>query len=180
MEVEWYREIGEIPWNKRDLKNHFLPTWSTSFLKLHLLRRPWCQFTESPIHRSSRQELFCKKSVLRNFAKFTGKHMCQSLFFNEITGLRPATSLEDSETLRLRDFWHRCFPVNFAKFLRTSFFYRAAPEAASEYIKWDTLKIFQAAEFSEVELAHGGTTYIRAKGEKITSRRSRHWTLWGR
>ena len=25
---------------------------------------------------SSRQELFCKKGVLRNFAKFTGKRLC--------------------------------------------------------------------------------------------------------
>ena len=28
-----------------------------------------------------------KKSVLRNFAKFKGKHLCQSLFFNKVTGL---------------------------------------------------------------------------------------------
>ena len=27
-------------------------------------------------------EVFCRKGVLRNFAKFTGKHPCQSLFFN--------------------------------------------------------------------------------------------------
>ena len=32
--------------------------------------------------RSSRPEVFCKKGVLRNLAKFTGKHLCQSLFFN--------------------------------------------------------------------------------------------------
>ena len=28
-----------------------------------------------------------KKSVLRNFTKFTGKHLCQSLFFNKVGGL---------------------------------------------------------------------------------------------
>ena len=27
-------------------------------------------------------KVFCKKDVLKNFAKFTGKHLCQSLFFN--------------------------------------------------------------------------------------------------
>ena len=32
--------------------------------------------------RSSRLEVFCKKDVPRNFSKFTGKHLCQSLFFN--------------------------------------------------------------------------------------------------
>ena len=55
--------------------------------------------------RSSRQEVFCKKGVLRNFSKITRKHLRQSLFFNKVAGLR-----------------HRCFPVNFAKFLRTPFF----------------------------------------------------------
>ena len=43
--------------------------------------------------RSSRQ-VFCKKGVLRNFANFTGKHLCQSLFFNKVAGLRPATLLK--------------------------------------------------------------------------------------
>ena len=65
-------------------------------------------------HRNSRQEVFCKKVVLRNFAKFTGKHLCKNLFFNKVAGLRYATLLEEI-------LWHRCFPVKFAKFLRTPF-----------------------------------------------------------
>ena len=31
--------------------------------------------------RSSRPEVCCKKGVIRNFVKFTGKHLCQSLSF---------------------------------------------------------------------------------------------------
>ena len=58
--------------------------------------------------------MFCKKGVLRNFPKFTGKHLCQSLFFNKVAGLRPSTLLK-------KRLWHRCFPVNFVKFLRTPF-----------------------------------------------------------
>ena len=69
----------------------------------------------SAICRSSHSEVFCEKGVLRNFAKFTGKHLCHSLFFNKVTGLRPAT-------LSKKRLWHRCFPVNFAKFLWTLFF----------------------------------------------------------
>ena len=65
--------------------------------------------------RSSRPELFCKKGVLRNFPKFTGKHLCQSLIFNKVAGLRPATLLK-------KRLWYRRFPVNFVKFLRTLFF----------------------------------------------------------
>ena len=67
------------------------------------------------IYKSSRPEVFYKKGVLRNSTKFTGKHLCQSLFFNEVAGLRPTTLLK-------KRLWHRCFPVNFAKFLRTPFF----------------------------------------------------------
>ena len=64
--------------------------------------------------RSSHRRCPTGKGVLRNFAKFTGKDLCQSLFFNKATDLRSATLLK-------KKFWRRCFPVNFAKFLRTLF-----------------------------------------------------------
>ena len=63
--------------------------------------------------RSSRPEVFLKKCVLRNLAKFVGKYLCQISFSIKLQA-RPATLLK----IRL---WHRCFPVNFAKFLRTHF-----------------------------------------------------------
>ena len=31
-------------------------------------------------------EVFFKKVVLRNFLKFTGKHLCQNLYFNKVAG----------------------------------------------------------------------------------------------
>ena len=49
-------------------------------------------------------EVFCGKGVLRNFAKFTAKHLFQSLFFNKAAGLR-----------------HRCFPVSFCEISRNTF-----------------------------------------------------------
>ena len=36
--------------------------------------------------RSSRPEMFCKKAVLRDFPKFTRKHLFQSLFFTKVAG----------------------------------------------------------------------------------------------
>ena len=48
-----------------------------------------------------------KKSVLRNFARLAVKHLCQSHLFNKVASLRV---------------WHRPFPVNFVKYLRTPFF----------------------------------------------------------
>ena len=38
------------------------------------------------ISKGSLSEVFCKKGVLKNFTKFTEKHLCQSLFFNKVTG----------------------------------------------------------------------------------------------
>ena len=37
--------------------------------------------------RSSHQRYSVRKSVLRNLAKFIGKHLCQSFFFNKVPGL---------------------------------------------------------------------------------------------
>ena len=34
--------------------------------------------------RNSRPKVFCKKGVLRNFSKFRGKHLYQSLFLNKV------------------------------------------------------------------------------------------------
>ena len=56
-------------------------------------------FENYTISRISHRGCSAKNGVLRNFAKFTGKHQCQ---------------------LKKRP-WHWCFPVNSAKFLRTSF-----------------------------------------------------------
>ena len=36
--------------------------------------------------RSSRPKDFCKKAALRDFAKFTGKHLCQSLLIHKVAG----------------------------------------------------------------------------------------------
>ena len=44
---------------------------------------------EDQLLRSSHQRFPTKKGVLRNFAKFTGKHLCQCLFFNKVAGLSP-------------------------------------------------------------------------------------------
>ena len=43
--------------------------------------------SEFIIFRSSRPVVFSTKGVLRNFAKFIGKHLCQSLLFNKVAGL---------------------------------------------------------------------------------------------
>ena len=79
-------------------------------------------------YRSSRQMCSMRKGVLRNFTKFTGKHLCQSLFFNKVAGLRFAPLLR-------KRLWGRFFPVNFAKFLRTPFRIEHVSTTASRFIR---------------------------------------------
>ena len=57
--------------------------------------------------RSNHQRCSLKKGVLKTLAKFTGKYMYQSLFFNKFEGLRPAALLK-------KRLWNNCVPVNFA------------------------------------------------------------------
>ena len=55
-------------------------------------------------------QMFNKIGVLKIFAKFTSKHLRWSLFFNKFAGFQPATLFKKTPQ-------HRCFPLNFAKFL---------------------------------------------------------------
>ena len=76
--------------------------------------------------RSSRPEVFCKTGIIRNFAKFTGKHLCQSLFLNKVPGLRPsAYNFNKKETLA------QAFSCEFCEISKNTFCYRAALVATS-------------------------------------------------
>ena len=71
--------------------------------------------------RKSRWEVFCKKGAFENFV---GKHLCWSLFFNKVAGLRP----EYIKNMLKKRLQHRCFPLNLVKFLKNSFF--------KEHLSW--------------------------------------------
>ena len=60
--------------------------------------------------RSSHPEVFCRRGVLRNFAKSTGRHLCQSLFFNKVAGPK------GEETLT------QVFSCEFCEISKNSFF----------------------------------------------------------
>ena len=62
-----------------------------------------------------------KKVILKNFAKFTGIHLCQSLFFNKVTDTACNFNIEEA----LAQVFY------FTKFLRTIFF--------KEHLQWRLL-----------------------------------------
>ena len=71
--------------------------------------------TEAVVRRYSVEKVFLE--ISQNSQENTSA----SLFFNKVAGLRPATLLK-------KRLWHRCFPVDFVKFLRTPFF--------TEHLRW--------------------------------------------
>ena len=88
--------------------------WKINFFEIHLVDTlnvfsvKWnFQIEFLRINRSIHQRCSIIKGILRNFAKFAGKQLCQSPFW--------------LATLLKKSLWHRCFPENFAKFLRTPF-----------------------------------------------------------
>ena len=64
-------------------------------------------------HRISRPEVFYKK-VLLEISQNSQENTCAGDSFLIKLQAPPTTSLK-------KRLWHRCFPVNFAKFLRTPF-----------------------------------------------------------
>ena len=83
------------------------------YVNLFLANVPILYRLKTPENQRQKQPpgVFCKKGALRNLAKFTGKHLWQSL----------------SATLLKKRLWRRCFPLNFAKFLRTLFLIEHLP-----------------------------------------------------
>ena len=69
-------------------------------------------FLKHSYFRSSHLRYSVKKGVLRNFAKFTGKHLCQRFLFNK-------AACQTCNFIKKRI--SSTGPVNFAKFLRTAF-----------------------------------------------------------
>ena len=77
-----FRGRGNFPWSSLMDKNFPGGDFLEPFDLFEILLQPFFikQRCLSKV-RGSRPEEFCKKGVLRNFSNFTGKHLCQSLFF---------------------------------------------------------------------------------------------------
>ena len=62
----------------------------------------------------NRQKLSPGLVLCKNFVKFIGKHLSQSLLLKKVASVRPATFFK-------RRLWLRCFPLNFTIFFRARF-----------------------------------------------------------
>ena len=89
------------------------------------------QLDQSPEDNPQKHPSRDNKSALGNFTTFTGKHLCQSLFL--------------ACNLLKKRLWHRCFPVNVVKFLRTPFFIEQNRLLEVSHL-WNSLKLLQQPE----------------------------------
>ena len=74
--------------------------------------------------------VFCKKDVLKNFAKFLAKHLCQTW---NTRPQRETCNFIKKETLA------QTFSYEFYEITKNTFFHRTPPAAASVY--WDLLTL---------------------------------------
>ena len=68
------------------------------------------------LSRSSHRRCSVKKGILKNFTIFAGKHLCWSIFFDKVATL-------------LKKRLQHSFPVNIAKFLKTTMVASAFPSS---------------------------------------------------
>ena len=72
-------------------------------------------------------ETFYKNAVLKNFAIFTGKHLCWSFFFNKVAGLQGNNFIKKETPTQ-------AFSCEYCKNFKKSFFYGTRLVAASTQI----------------------------------------------
>ena len=91
-----------------------------------------------------------KIGALKNFAKFSEKHLWQNLFFNKVAGLRIHQSKYGRPaTLLKKRIWHRCFPANFAKFLWTPFFIEHLWTTAFLCV-WMVIRLSETVSYAQI------------------------------
>ena len=96
--------------------------------------------------KSSRPECSVKEVFLETSQNLQENTCVRDSFFNKVVDLRPATLLK-------KRLWHMCFPVNFAKYLRTPFIFNGTHLVAASSIPRETPRTL-AQPMSNWNFAH--------------------------
>ena len=88
----------------------------------HISIKQYTPLLAMTIFRSSRPYVFCKKGVLS--AKFTGKHLCQSPFFNKVEDLQACNFIKKETVAQV-------FSCEFCEISKNTFYYRTRMVAAT-------------------------------------------------
>ena len=100
----------------------------------------------------------------KNRCKFRKIHrktlVLEFLFFNKVAGLRDKTLLK-------KRLWHRCFPVNFAKFLRTPFLQNTSRRLFLDLVKYiSSNPIYRSCV---ILVPYPSPIFLHASSEEISS-----------
>ena len=105
-DINNYIDLIWMKWNVHPLLETVENLWFSVVFKVYRKEiLPWIGL------RFLCLEVFYKKAVLKNFAKFTGKYLCQSLFLNKVAGLRHPVLYDFAFFSYLLNFslqWHLC------------------------------------------------------------------------
>ena len=114
------KKIGIIGWKSAGITKFVsdLTRMPISFKARHA-------FTFLPNSEGFVRRCSIKVRVLKNFPSLTGKDLCLSLLLIKLK----------ASHFSLKRLQHRCFPVKYAKYLRTHFF--------TEHLRWLPLNIFR-------------------------------------
>ena len=113
--LPWTGKVFEFfKWNAR---NQCIG-WE-NYVYIIALSKDWVLF------RSSHRKVFCEKGVLTNFAKFTRKHLCESLFLIKL--------LADTDNFIKKETLAQVFFCEFYKIFKNTFSCRTPPVAASNF-----------------------------------------------
>ena len=112
-----------------DLKTKKLGLWLGSWIlttsyNLNLEPLDPCDSEPLKTVQSSRSQIFFEIGSLKNFAIFTGKHLCWGFFLIKMQAFRPATFLKRDSNTNIS--------CGYCEIFRSSFFWRTPPVAASE------------------------------------------------
>ena len=121
-------------------------TWNSSFPEVLYKRSS----EKLKIHREIQEAVILRcsvkrKDVLKNFAKFTEKHFCRSLFFNKVAGWKPETfrsshwrcSVKQGILKKVTP--TKVFPCEFCELFKNTYFLEDLQMAGSETPEWGCL-----------------------------------------
>ena len=101
----------------------FVVVFTEVLIKSRTLTGGFTVHTKAVAQRHSVKKMFLE--ISQSFAKFTGKHLCQSLFVNKVAGRPEACNVIKKEALA------QVFSCEFCETSNNTFSYRAPPLAAS-------------------------------------------------
>ena len=99
--------------NKQIASHKQISTWRSGVLNV--------------ISKSSRLEVFCKESVLKNFAIFTLEHLCWSRFLIKLQALKACNFIKKKTPTQL-------LSCDYCKFFKSTYFEEHLQTIASEFI----------------------------------------------